>query len=67
VARLPLAALLLETDGPDMPLCGHQGERNSPVNLIDIAQTLADLRAVTLAQIAENTNLNAQTLFKMAH
>ena len=65
VKQLPLEAILLETDAPDMPLNGKQGERNSPVNIIEIAQALADLRGETLATIAEQTTRNAQTLFKI--
>jgi TatD DNase family protein len=65
VARLPLEAILLETDAPDMPLHGKQGERNSPANIIAIAQTLADLRGETLVQIAAQTTFNAQQLFKI--
>lgn len=30
MARLPLEALLLETDAPDMPLNGFQGQPNRP-------------------------------------
>lgn len=65
VKHLPLEAILLETDAPDMPLSGKQGERNSPENIIAIAQTLADLRGETLATIAAQTTRNAQTLFKL--
>ncbi len=65
VKQLPLEAILLETDAPDMPLSGKQGERNSPTNIIEIAQTLADLRGETLATIAAQTTRTAQTLFKI--
>ncbi len=65
VKKLPLDALLLETDAPDMPLSGKQGERNSPTHIIEIAQTLADLRAEPLEKIAAQTTLNSRTLFKI--
>lgn len=66
VKHVTLDAILLETDAPDMPLAGQQGKRNSPANIIAIAQTLADLRGETLAQIAAQTTANAQQLFKIA-
>lgn len=66
VKQLPFEAILLETDAPDMPLSGKQGERNSPESIIEIAQALADLRSETLATIAAQTTRNAQTLFKTA-
>ena len=65
VKKLPLAAILLETDAPDMPLDGNQGERNSPAYIIEIAQTLADLRGETLHHIATQTTLNSRKLFKI--
>lgn len=65
VKKLPLDAILLETDAPDMPLSGKQGERNSPAHIIDIAQTLADLRGEPLGKIAAQTTLNSRTLFKI--
>lgn len=66
VKQLPLVAILLETDAPDMPLSGKQGERNSPINIVEVAQALADVRGETLATIAAQTTRNAQTLFKIA-
>ncbi|RLR17625.1 hypothetical protein D8L93_07775, partial [Sodalis-like symbiont of Bactericera trigonica] len=34
MARLPLACLLLETDAPDMPLSGYQGQPNRPERIL---------------------------------
>jgi TatD DNase family protein len=65
VKKLPLESMLLETDAPDMPLSGKQGERNSPAHIIEIAQTLADLRGEPLGKIAAQTTLNSRTFFKI--
>lgn len=65
VKKLPLEALVLETDAPDMPLCGHQGERNSPLNIPAIAGILAALREESLECIARQTTLNANTLLRI--
>ncbi|GGY75324.1 deoxyribonuclease [Cellvibrio zantedeschiae] len=67
VKQLPLDAILLETDAPDMPLNGKQGQRNSPVNIIAIAQTLADLRAESIEHVATHTTTNTRQLFKIIH
>lgn len=64
-ARIPLERTLLETDAPDMPLSGKQGERNSPSNLILVAQAFAELRGETLNTIARVTTENATRLFKV--
>lgn len=63
VQKMPLEALLLETDAPDMPLQGFQGQRNSPEKIIEVGNCLANLRAQPLAQIAQQTSENAQRLF----
>jgi TatD DNase family protein len=67
--RLPLEAIVLETDAPDMApeWMGHKG-RNSPDQLDQIAQTLADIRQVPFAEIAEITCKNAlMALPKLAY
>jgi TatD DNase family protein len=58
-ATLPLDAIVLETDAPDIPPEWKVGARNTPDQLPRIAQTLADLRGVTLREIAEATTANA--------
>ena len=57
---LPLESIVLETDSPDIPPAwlGTKG-RNSPAELMEIAQVLADLRAVEITQIIEITGKNA--------
>lgn len=58
--KLPLASIVLETDAPDMApswLVAHG--RNSPLQLLPIAQVLADLRQVNLAQVIDITGRNA--------
>jgi len=63
VKALPLEALLLETDAPDMPLCGRQGEPNQPYFVVEIAQLVAQLRGESLATIAAATSENCRRLF----
>ena len=63
VAELPLEALLLETDAPDMPLFGHQGQPNSPLLLPEVAQCLAQLRNEPLERVIQQTTSNAERLF----
>lgn len=65
LAGMPLEALLLETDAPDMPLCGQQGQRNSPANIPRIIDCLATLRDDTTERIAEVTTRNLQSLLAL--
>jgi TatD DNase family protein len=68
--ELPLKALVLETDAPDIPpqwlyqtaeqrAQGAAQGRNSPAELPRIAQVLADLRSVTLTDLATASSANA--------
>jgi len=58
--ELPLDAIVLETDAPDIPpeWVGGKG-RNSPAELAKIAQVLADIRGINVAQVLDITSANA--------
>ncbi|MFN4148913.1 MAG: TatD family hydrolase [Rhodocyclaceae bacterium] len=58
-AIIPLEAIVLETDAPDIPPVWRAGARTEPVDLIRIAQTLADLRGLDEEQIAATTTASA--------
>ncbi|KFZ30134.1 hypothetical protein IDSA_11830 [Pseudidiomarina salinarum] len=45
IARSELGGLVLETDAPDMPVCGRQGKRNEPLCLLEVRQSLLGLRS----------------------
>jgi TatD DNase family protein len=63
VRAMPLERLLLETDAPDQPLSGHQGQRNEPCRLMRVAQAIAELRGQSVEAIAAATTANACRLF----
>ncbi len=63
IRQLPLDAIVLETDAPDMPLFGRQGKRNSPKCIVEIAASLSALRNESLDTIAEVTYANTLSLF----
>lgn len=63
MAQLPLAALLLETDAPDMPLAGYQGQPNRPERAADVFQALCLLRPEPAETIATQLQQNTRTLF----
>lgn len=66
---LPLSALVLETDAPDIPpqwlyqtaeqRAAGASSRNEPAELPRIAATLAQLRGIGLQELAEATRANA--------
>ena len=63
--QLPLEHLLLETDAPDMPVSGYQGQRNTPERLPLILQQLADLRQEPAEVISQQTSENFRQLFRV--
>jgi len=69
--ELPLSALVLETDSPDIPPHwiyttaqdrekGKSQGRNSPAELPRIASVLAELRGISLEELAATTSANAR-------
>jgi TatD DNase family protein len=58
-ATLPLDAIVLETDAPDIPPQWLIRARNSPDQLPRIAQVLADLRGLDSVAVAAATTANA--------
>lgn len=63
VARLPLDAVVLETDAPDMAPAMHPHQRNSPEYLPDICAELARLMGVGADELAAASSRNAAELF----
>lgn len=64
VQQLPLSSLVLETDAPDMPLCGFQGVRNTPSQLPNVFRALCRLRGNTdLPASAQVLEANACRVF----
>lgn len=63
VAQLPLEAIVLETDAPDMAPSMHAGERNSPEFLPEICAVLAGLRGIPPDELAAASSRNASELF----
>ena len=66
--ELPLEALVLETDSPDIaPAWLPKDQQNEPHQLRRIAQTLADQRGLSLAALAEATSQNATIALGLSH
>ncbi|MCW2096444.1 TatD family hydrolase [Lelliottia amnigena] len=63
MAQLPLSSLLLETDAPDMPLNGFQGQPNRPEQAARVFTTLCELRAEPAETLADALLQNTEDLF----
>ena len=65
MAQLPLSALLLETDAPDMPLNGFQGQPNRPEQVARVFSALCELRAEPAEEIANAMICNTKEVFSL--
>ncbi len=63
---LPLEALVLETDSPDIPPVWIGRGRNAPGELPRIARVLAELRGLDPDAVARATTRNARAVFGLA-
>ncbi len=68
VARqVPLERMLIETDAPYLAPVPYRGKTNQPAYVKYVAETIAALRGITFAEVAEQTTQNFFTLFKHAN
>lgn len=65
IKNIGLEHFILETDAPYLAPLPHRGKRNQPAYIPLIAQKLADIKGVSIAEIAEITTQNAIELFKL--
>lgn len=63
VRKLPLDRLLIETDSPYLAPVPHRGKENQPAFVKDVAEFIADLKQVSVEQLAEQTSKNFHNLF----
>ena len=57
-----LAHLVLETDAPYLAPVPYRGKRNEPAYLQIVAQRIADLKQINIADVARHTTANALSL-----
>lgn len=60
VSKLPLDALVLETDAPAMPLYGYQGKANTPERIVDVLDALTEIRQESKEELAFATETNLE-------
>lgn len=56
--------LVLETDAPDMPLNGYQGQRNEPAQCFGVLKALSELREEPIEQLGDIIWNNTCRLFE---
>ena len=63
IRDMPLGRLLVETDAPYMAPVPMRGKRNEPAFVRFIAEKVAELRSMTLADVARATTTNAEAIY----
>lgn len=63
--KIPLDRLLIETDCPYLSPHPFRGKRNEPARVRLIAEQLANLKGLTLEELAQITTQNANRLFRI--
>jgi TatD DNase family protein len=63
VKKIPMDRLLVETDSPYLTPVPYRGQQNEPKHVRLVAQYVADLKGVSLAELAEQTSKNFSQLF----
>jgi TatD DNase family protein len=64
-SQLPLDRILLETDCPYLAPQPYRGKRNEPAYVVAVAETLAQLHGLPLADVARITSESARRLFRL--
>lgn len=63
INQIPLEHIVLETDSPYLAPVPHRGKRNESTYVALVAQKLALLYNISVEDVAEQTNKNAQAVF----
>jgi len=65
VKDIPMEHFVLETDAPFLSPVPFRGKRNESKYLLHIAEKLADIKGLSLTEVAEITTASAASVFKL--
>ncbi len=63
VAKIPMDRLVVETDSPYLTPEPNRGKRNEPAYVKFTAERVAEVKGITLEEVAERTTQNAKKFF----
>ena len=58
VKYVPLDNMLIETDSPYLSPQPFRGKKNSPENVVYVAQKIAELKKINIDEVGEKTSSN---------
>jgi TatD DNase family protein len=65
VRSIPLERILLETDCPYLTPVPYRGRRNEPAYVRYVAEAVAELKGLSVDDVAERTTVNVESLFAL--
>lgn len=66
VREIPLERLLIETDCPYLAPVPYRGKRNEPAYVVKVAETIAQIKGISLEEAAKTTLENGKKAFGIA-
>ncbi|WP_240744821.1 TatD family hydrolase [Desulforhopalus sp. IMCC35007] len=65
VTKIPIEHMIVETDGPFLSPHPFRGKRNEPAHVLFTAMKIAELKNISIDEVAHHTSVNATTLFNL--
>lgn len=65
VEEIPITSILLETDCPYLAPDPNRGKRNSSLNLVFVAETIAKIKEMEYDDVVRQTEENARKMFRL--
>ncbi len=65
VRKVPLDKIFVETDSPYLTPVPHRGKRNEPAYVRFVAATIANVKSLSIEEVARVTTNNVRTLFRI--
>ncbi|HPT08676.1 MAG TPA: TatD family hydrolase [bacterium] len=65
IKKIPLEKIMVETDSPYLSPIPFRGRRNEPLHVKEVIKKIAELKALSIEEVAEITYKNAQELFNL--
>lgn len=65
VKQIPIDDIVLETDSPYLTPAPHRGKRNESVYVVLVAERLAEIKNMDIAEVVDRTTRNALSVFSL--
>lgn len=64
IEKIPLGSIMIETDSPLLAPEPNRGKRNEPMNVVLVAEKIAEIKKITLEEVEISTTKKATSFFK---